>query len=131
MPKWSPEINHLSYADDTILFGSTDRYSVRRMMEVLNKYERVSGQLINKEKSYFYLHEDTPFAVVVKLRKLTGWKNKLLTYGGRYILITHVLQSMPLYLLSSINLTKGVINLLHRIFAKFFWSGNRGERRKH
>jgi len=24
MPKWSPKINHLSYADDTILFGSAD-----------------------------------------------------------------------------------------------------------
>ncbi|XP_049372762.1 uncharacterized mitochondrial protein AtMg00310-like [Solanum verrucosum] len=38
---------------------------------------------------------------------------------------------MSLYLLSAINPTKRVINLLHRIFAKFFWSGNRGERRKH
>lgn len=25
MPKWSPMINHLAYADDTILFGSGDR----------------------------------------------------------------------------------------------------------
>jgi len=129
-------------------------------MEVLQKYERVSRQLINKEKSYFYLHEETPLAVGIKLRKLTGIKmgtfpftylgcpvyygkkcyshyedilrkitkrlmgrqNKLLTYGGRYILITHVLQSMPIYLLSAINPTKGVIDLMHRIFAKFFWS---------
>ena len=28
LPKWSPEINHLSYVDDTILFGSGDRGSM-------------------------------------------------------------------------------------------------------
>ncbi|KAH0696182.1 hypothetical protein KY289_013664 [Solanum tuberosum] len=34
MPKWSPKINHLAYADDTILFGSGDRHSVIQMMKV-------------------------------------------------------------------------------------------------
>ncbi|KAG5587705.1 hypothetical protein H5410_048139 [Solanum commersonii] len=33
MPKWSPKINHLSYADDTILFCSGQPSSVRKMMK--------------------------------------------------------------------------------------------------
>lgn len=44
--KWSPEINHLAYADDTILFYSRDKDYVIKVMHVLNRYERVSGQLI-------------------------------------------------------------------------------------
>lgn len=46
LPKWSPEINHLAYADDTILFCSRDKDSVIKVMHVLNRYERVLGQLI-------------------------------------------------------------------------------------
>lgn len=32
IPKWSPNINHLDYEDDTILFGSGDEYSIIQMM---------------------------------------------------------------------------------------------------
>ncbi|XP_049393529.1 uncharacterized protein LOC125857915 [Solanum stenotomum] len=72
LPKWSPKINHLSYADDTILFCSGERRSIIKMMRVLRDYEEVSGQLINKAKSCFYLHENTPLVFSMRLRKLTG-----------------------------------------------------------
>ncbi|XP_070029807.1 uncharacterized protein LOC142170174 [Nicotiana tabacum] len=42
MPKWSPKINHLAYADDTIIFSSSDATSLRLVMEVLNAYEVAS-----------------------------------------------------------------------------------------
>ncbi|WMV24639.1 hypothetical protein MTR67_018024 [Solanum verrucosum] len=72
MPKWSPEINHLSYADDTILFCSGDRVSVIKMMKILKDYEAISGQMINKSKSFFYLHDKTPLIVAIRMRRLTG-----------------------------------------------------------
>lgn len=68
MSKWSQEINHLSYADDTILFCSED---IIKMIKVLRNYEDISGQLINKSKSFFYLHEKTSLICTIKLRKLT------------------------------------------------------------
>lgn len=37
------------------------------------------------------------------LDKLQSWKGKLLSIGGRVVLISHVLQSMPIYLLSVVN----------------------------
>lgn len=70
--KWSDKINHLSYADDTILFCSANKYSVRRMMQVLRDYEKVSGQMINLNKSFLYLHEKTPTVVGQRLRRWTG-----------------------------------------------------------
>lgn len=51
LPKWSAQINHLSYANDTILFGSGDKYLVCKMMEVMTRYENISGQLINKKRA--------------------------------------------------------------------------------
>lgn len=43
LPKWSPNINHLTYADDIILFCSRDRYSVIQMMTMVRKYDAESG----------------------------------------------------------------------------------------
>lgn len=52
LPRWSERINHLFYADDTILFYSVDKKSVRRMMQVLRNYENVFGHLINLNKLF-------------------------------------------------------------------------------
>ncbi|KAG5602382.1 hypothetical protein H5410_033752 [Solanum commersonii] len=80
MPKWSPKINHIAHADDTILFGSGDRHSMIQMMKIWRDYETVSGQMINKDKSFFYLHEKTPLIVTIRLRIRPG--NLSFTYLG-------------------------------------------------
>ncbi|KAK6775816.1 hypothetical protein RDI58_026817 [Solanum bulbocastanum] len=129
MPKWSPKINHLSYADDTILFCSGQPKSMRKMMTILKRYELVSGQLINLDKSLVHLHEKIPIGVSYQIRKIIGirmgsfpftylgcpmfygrknkshfegfvqkvakrihsWHNRFLSFGGRQVLISHVL----------------------------------------
>lgn len=165
LPKWSEKINHLSYADDTILFCSGHKGSIKKMMTVLRRYEKCSGQLINLNKSFLYLHEKVQLVDRNRLKKLTGiaigsfpftylgcpmnygrmkksyfddlvgkikkrvmsWHSKLLTYGGRYVLIKSVLQSLPVYLLSAMNPPKCVLDEIHRIMAKFFWSKSAGK----
>ncbi|XP_059302291.1 uncharacterized protein LOC132054265 [Lycium ferocissimum] len=115
------------------------------MMKVLRNYEKVSGQLVNNEKSSFYLNEKVPATFIGRVKRKTGmskgtfpftylgcpvfygkrkivyyeglikkvmnrvmpWQNRLLSFGGRYILIAHVLQTMPVYLLSATNPLKG------------------------
>lgn len=53
MPKWSFNISHLAYADDTIIFSSSNVVSMQRIMRVLQKYEKESEKKINKEKIFF------------------------------------------------------------------------------
>ncbi|XP_075074578.1 uncharacterized protein LOC142162156 [Nicotiana tabacum] len=156
MLKWSPKINHLAYADDTIIFSSSDVTSLRLIMEVLNSYEVASGQLINKSKSAIYVHHSTSDEVVITIERVTGigrqefsftylgypifysrrimdfyeglvkkvmkklqtWKGKLLSIGGRAVLINSILQSMPIHLLSAVNPPANVINKLYKIFAR-------------
>lgn len=72
LARWSQRINHLSYADDTIIFCSANKRSIKMMMSVLREYERVSGQLINLFKSFLYLYDKVPIQVGQKLRKWTG-----------------------------------------------------------
>ncbi|XP_060200867.1 uncharacterized protein LOC132629156 [Lycium barbarum] len=169
MPKWSNPLNHLAYADDTIIFASAHPHSLQRIMEVLNQYEQISGQLINKEKSSFYMYskvgndliqlvEDNtgfqkrqfPFTylgcpifhtrkkkefyveLIKKIKeRLHSWKGKLLSFGGKAVLIKSVLQSMPLHLLSVVAPPKCVLNEIHKIFARFFWSNKEEGRSRH
>lgn len=47
------------------------------------------------------------------------------------ILLSHVLQSLPIYLLSTMNPPKCVIEQIHQAFAKFFWVGSSLDKKKH
>ncbi|XP_070029442.1 uncharacterized protein [Nicotiana sylvestris] len=72
MPKWSPKINHLAYADDMIIFSSSDETSLMLIMQVMKAYEVASGQLVNKTKSAVYLHHLIDIEVVSKVERITG-----------------------------------------------------------
>lgn len=63
--------------------------------------------------------------------KLQSWKGKLLSIGGRAVLTSNVLQSMPIHLLSVVNPPSYVIKNLHKIFAQFLWSSSVGGSSRH
>ncbi|XP_060177861.1 uncharacterized protein LOC132607800 [Lycium barbarum] len=63
--------------------------------------------------------------------RLSSWTGKLLSIGGRTTLIKHVVQSMPIHLLSVCDPPSGVLAQIHRLFAKFFWSNSVGNSSKH
>ena len=47
------------------------------------------------------------------------------------VLINHVLQSMPIYLLNVLTPTKCVIDDINRVFVKFLWNFKEEGRAKH
>jgi hypothetical protein len=55
---------------------------------------------------------------------LSSWKGKLLSIGGRLVLINLVLSNMVLYLLSFFLLPKGVLKRLDFFRSRFFWQGD-------
>lgn len=46
-----PPINHLLFADDTMFFCRSNPTSCNSLMDILDKYEKASGQCINRAKS--------------------------------------------------------------------------------
>jgi hypothetical protein len=46
----APSINHLLFADDSLLFFKIDNQSTHHLQGILSLYEDCSGQMINKEK---------------------------------------------------------------------------------
>ena len=62
-------------------------------------------------------------------RKLSGWKEKILSIGGREILIKAVAQAVPTYTMSYFQLPKGLCDEIENMMRKFWW-GQRGQESK-
>jgi hypothetical protein len=54
-------------------------------------------------------------------KPLSSWKGKLMSLGGRLILINSVLTNMVLYMISFFLLPKGVLHRLDYYRSRFFW----------
>ena len=62
-------------------------------------------------------------------KKLSCWKGKLMSYGGRLVLINSVLTSMPMFLLSFFEIPKGVRKRLDFFRSRFFWQSDEAKRK--
>ncbi|XP_049364529.1 uncharacterized protein LOC125829336 [Solanum verrucosum] len=163
-----PQVNHLSFADDIIIFTSGRKKSLELIMHTLNIYEETSGQLVNKDKSHFMVHSNAFNSTKDRIKRvtgfkqkeghitylgcplyigrpriiyfsdlinkvvnrITGWKAKILSYGGRKTLVKHVLQSLPIHLISAIYPPSTIIKQIQNLMADFFW-GWKNDRKKY
>ena len=57
------------------------------------------------------------------LGRLSSWKNKFLSFGGRLVLLKAVMSSLPVYFLSFFKAPAGIISSIESIFKRFFWGG--------
>jgi hypothetical protein len=53
--------------------------------------------------------------------KLGFWKGKMLSYGDRLVLVNSVLTSLPMFMLSFLEIPKGVRKRLDFYRSSFFW----------
>ncbi|KAL4384774.1 hypothetical protein GQ457_15G024410 [Hibiscus cannabinus] len=54
-------------------------------------------------------------------RKLTGWKSRLLSFGGRITLIKSMLASLPVYFMSLFPMPVAVNSIITSLVVKFLW----------
>jgi hypothetical protein len=55
------------------------------------------------------------------MRRISGWKGKLLSYGARLTLLKACLSSIPIYLMSFIMFSKWALKAINTQMANFFW----------
>jgi hypothetical protein len=56
----APWISHLLFADDCIVFTQASRTGANRLNDILEAYNRGSGQLVNREKSAIFFSKNYP-----------------------------------------------------------------------
>ena len=59
----------------------------------------------------------------IKLR-LSAWKSRFLSFGGRLTLLKSVLTSLPVYALSFFKAPSGIISSIESLFRIFCWGGS-------
>lgn len=70
--------------------------------------------------------------IIDKLQaKLSTWKSKTLSFGGRLTLITSVLGNLPTYFFSMFKAPKAVTDKLDQIRRRFLWGGDDSKRKIH
>lgn len=147
-----PQINHLAYAEDIVIFNSGNSKSVKLIMKQIKNYEDAFEQKVNGNKSFFltapetsayrinilrvctiFMDKQLPFTylgcpiyvgrkkisyfdgmAIKVIKRLSGWQGKMLSYGGRMVLIKSVLQALPTYILSAICPPKSTLKLLKK-----------------
>ncbi|KAG0473842.1 hypothetical protein HPP92_015699 [Vanilla planifolia] len=78
IPRGSPLISSLAFADDTLIFTSARSHSLKQLMNFLNIYQALSGQCINMGKSTFTCHNNISKNVGRRIMRITGFsKGKL------------------------------------------------------
>ncbi|KAG6729530.1 hypothetical protein I3842_01G032600 [Carya illinoinensis] len=70
--------------------------------------------------------------LVEKVRKkIAGWKFRLLSQGGRLILVKHVLSSMSIHLMSVMNVPGSILSRINSLLANFLWGETKNKRKLH
>ena len=72
------EVKFLLFADDMIFYIENPKDSIRKLLELINEYSKVSGYKINTQKSLAFLYtknekretkETIPFTIAMKIIK--------------------------------------------------------------
>ncbi|KAG5609439.1 hypothetical protein H5410_020720 [Solanum commersonii] len=126
-----PQINHLSFADNVIIFSSTDRHSLKLIMDIFSQKSSPITYLgcplyIGRQRIIYYSH------LVEKIsKKFCGWQTMILSFGGKITLIKHALQSIPIHTMAVISPPSTTIKYIEAIIADFFWGKDLDKRKYH
>ncbi|GJT71875.1 RNA-directed DNA polymerase, eukaryota [Tanacetum coccineum] len=115
-------ISHLFYADDTVFIGEWSQENLK-VMKALFKY---LGVTVGGNTSLVKSWDET----INKLKlRLSKWKLKTLSIGGRLTLLKSVLGSTPIYNMSLYKVPKAVLNSMEAIRRNLF-NGTQDNERK-
>jgi hypothetical protein len=78
-----PAVSHLMFADDLLLFGEATEDQMKCVMNILQKFCRLSGQQVSQEKTSIFFSKNTSRGIKDKLLQLSGFRET--TSLGKYL----------------------------------------------
>ncbi|GKC43379.1 RNA-directed DNA polymerase, eukaryota [Tanacetum coccineum] len=123
-------LSHMFYADDAVFVGEWSESNLSSVSSAAFKLGCLVfktpflylGSYVGGEMHRFQSWDDIVDRV---RRRLSKWKMKMLSIGGRLTLVKSVLGSMPIFHMSMFKVPTGTLRTLESIRGKFF-NGHRG-----
>nr|XP_051221192.1 uncharacterized protein LOC127339372 [Lolium perenne] len=109
----APKINHMFFADDSIIFMKVNEASALKLQSILRSKSKAFGFLLEKV-----------------WKKIQGWKERFLSKAGKEILVKAVAQAIPIFAMSCFDLTKTFCDDLSSMVCRYWWN-NQDEERHH
>ncbi|GJR65771.1 RNA-directed DNA polymerase, eukaryota [Tanacetum coccineum] len=121
----SMHLSHMFYADDAVFVGQWSNSNIDTIVHVLKCFHCASGLSINMSKSSKVggsMSRIQSWNEIVDnmAARLSKWKMKTLSIGGRLTLLKSVLGSMPIYHMSIFKVPMKVIQRMESIRCYFF-----------
>ena len=70
--KYGPKISHLLFADDSLLFCRARVEDVSKILKILGKYKRASGQKLNANKTTIFFGGNVTNSTKLQVQSLLG-----------------------------------------------------------
>ncbi|XP_042974708.1 uncharacterized protein LOC122306346 [Carya illinoinensis] len=86
--------------------------------------------ILSQELLSRMLHRKFSLGLVKPYHPREGWKSKMLSFGGKILLLRHVLNSMPIHILSVVKVPKAVFGMINKIFSNFLWGSSLGNKKR-
>jgi hypothetical protein len=74
----APAVNHLFFADESLLFVKASSQGARDVMVLLNKYCEASGQRVNLDKSSVFFNKGCPELIRQSVKEILHVPNETL-----------------------------------------------------
>ena len=141
-----PKLTHLLFANDSLLFCRAMVEECEKVLNILEVYEKASGQKVNRSKTTIFFSKSTSEDIKNSIKqalglpslvgkrkkasfnyikeriwqKLQGWEGKLLSQVGREVLIKSVVQAIPTYTMGCFKLPLGLCHEIESLIKNFF-----------
>ncbi|KAH9723192.1 reverse transcriptase domain-containing protein [Citrus sinensis] len=110
-------ITHLLFVDDSLVFSRASVAECMHLKEMFDKYAAASGQFFNFQKSSLFFSGKIPEHQRAAIR---GWQHKMLSSGGKEVLIKATAQAIPAYAMSVFKLPRGFCDDIQVLQARYF-----------
>uniref|UniRef100_A0A803QRE0 Reverse transcriptase domain-containing protein n=1 Tax=Cannabis sativa TaxID=3483 RepID=A0A803QRE0_CANSA len=108
------------FSENVVSAHKNDILNILNVKECDGQEKHLGNPFVFKRKKreeYLYFKDKV-------LKRIEGWKSKLLSFAGRTTLVKSVALSIPLYAMSTNKLPVSSCREIDRVIRKYWWTGN-------
>ncbi|XP_048622970.1 uncharacterized protein LOC106363766 [Brassica napus] len=121
----SPRVNHLMFADDTMMFCNSSAKCCLSLLQILSDYEKKEGgvgKYLGLPEHFGRKKKDLFTSIVDRIRqRASNWSIRFLSRAGKLTMLKAVLTAIPTYAMSCFLLPLSLCSRIQSSLIRFWW----------